>query len=232
MTDTKTKILLIEDNQRLASLIIQFVSVHGFELVHASSGKDVDALSVEDDFELIICDVMLPDTDGFSLYEKLAERISAPIIYLTALGDDEDHIKGLELGAIDYIVKPVEPTVLLARIRACLRKNQKVKSLDKIEIDNLLVDKTSETVLVDNKTLDLTHHDFELFWIFAKNQGKPLTREFLFTAVLGREYNGLDRTVDSRTMRLRKKLKEFKIPGLSIRTVWGKGYLFTYSPPV
>lgn len=222
-------ILLIEDDLPLAGLIQEYLDSQGYQITHIAKGLDVHTLPEENSYDLILCDVMLPDIDGFNLSNILEEKFLCPIIFLTALSDDEDQIKGLELGAIDYIVKPVEPNVLLARIRANLRKAQAHVSQDKIVISDLVLDKKNKTVTLDGQLLDLTSQDFELFWIFAQNQGKLLSREFLFQAIIGREYNGLDRTVDARTSRLRSKLESFAIPGLIIRTVWGKGYLFTYT---
>ncbi len=223
------KILLIEDDLPLAELIQEYLEAQGYQLTHLAKGLEVKQLGPEHQFDLILCDVMLPDIDGFNLNSILQEKFQCPIIFLTALSDDEDQIKGLELGAIDYIVKPVEPNVLLARIRANLRKTQSQTASDNITIADLVLDKNNQIVTLNESPLDLTSQDFELLWVFAQNQGKILSREFLFQAIIGREYNGLDRTVDARTSRLRKKIEDFNIPGLVIRTVWGKGYLFTYT---
>lgn len=222
-------ILLIEDDLPLAELIQEYLCAHGYQLTHIAKGMDVHQLTDNDTFDLILCDVMLPDIDGFNLKNTLEEKFLCPIIFLTALSDDEDQIKGLELGAIDYIVKPVEPNVLLARVRANLRKAQAHVSQDTISISDLVLDKKNKTVTINNHPLDLTTQDFDLLWVFAQNQGNLLSREFLFQSIIGREYNGLDRTVDARTSRLRSKLESLGIPGLVIRTVWGKGYLFTYT---
>ena len=222
-------ILLIEDDLPLAELIQEYLHAQGYQLTHIAKGLDIHNLDDNAAYDLILCDVMLPDIDGFNLKETLEEKFLCPIIFLTALSDDEDQIKGLELGAIDYIVKPVEPNVLLARIRANLRKTQAHVSQDTITISDMVLDKKNKTATVDKQLLDLTSQDFEVLWVFAQNQGKLLSREFLFQSIIGREYNGLDRTVDARTSRLRSKLESFEIPGLVIRIVWGKGYLFTYT---
>ncbi|AOE50431.1 response regulator transcription factor [Kangiella sediminilitoris] len=223
------KILLIEDDLPLAELIQEYLSSQGFELTHISKGLDVHNIKDTDSYDLIVCDVMLPDIDGFNLKSTLEQKFPCPIIFLTALSDDEDQIRGLELGAIDYIVKPVEPNVLLARIKANLRKTQDFSAQDKIVISDLVLDQNAKTATLSDQVLDLTSQDFDLLWVFAQNQGKILSREQLFKLIIGREYNGLDRTVDARTSRLRSKLDSLDIPGLVIRTVWGKGYLFTYT---
>ena len=138
-------ILLIEDNVKLASLIERYITPHGFHFQHVMNVQELTELT-DTQFDLIICDVMLPDGDGFRLFPKLRELSSSPIIYLTALSDVKDQIKGLELGASDYIVKPVDPQLLLARIKSNLRKQNVETSSNKIVIGDLLVDKTSEIV--------------------------------------------------------------------------------------
>lgn len=225
-------ILLIEDDLPLAQLIEEYLVAHGFLITHIAKGLDAKKVTTPESFDLILCDVMLPDIDGFNLKNILEQTFHCPIIFMTALSDDEDQIRGLELGAIDYIVKPVEPNVLLARIKANLRKTKPLKSQDILTISDLELNKNQKVATVANKPLDLTSQDFDLLWVFAINQGKVLSREFLFQAIIGREYNGMDRTVDARTSRLRAKIDSFKIPGLVIRTVWGKGYLFTYTKEV
>ena len=167
-------ILLIEDDLPLAELIQEYLSSQGYQLTHIAKGLDIEGITDQHSFDLILCDVILPDIDGFNLKEMLEEHFLCPIIFLTALSDAEDQIRGLELGAIDYIVKPVEPNVLLARIRANLRKAQAHVSQDKIIISDLVLDKKNKTTTLDHELLDLTSQDFKLLWIFAQNQGKLL----------------------------------------------------------
>lgn len=227
-----TSILLIEDNVKLANLITRYITPHGYTVEHKTNAADIDEIK-EMTFDLILCDVMLPDGNGFALFPKLRAVCDAPIIFLTALTDVKDEIKGLELGAVDYVTKPVHPQLLLARIRANLREAPREYDCSTLAIgDSLVLDKTAETVTYQEQLLNFTHNEFELFWIYAQYKDRPLTREFIFNALMKREYDGLDRTIDARTMRLRKKLQSLAIPGLSIRTVWGKGYVLAYEPPV
>ncbi|WP_371186196.1 response regulator transcription factor [Thalassotalea maritima] len=228
MRDLDCSLLLIEDDLPLADLICTFLQAHGCRVTHISKGLDVNKLASHAQFDMVLCDVMLPDIDGFRLQPILKNKVNCPVIFLTAMGEDEHHIKGLELGAIDYIIKPVDPNVLVARIRSNLGKNQRVPTSNLLALTDLVLDNRRKVVEYQGVALDLTGNDFDLLWIFAQHQGEPLSREFLFQAIVGREYNGLDRIIDARTMRLRKKITDFNIPGLSISTVWGKGYLFTY----
>ncbi|MDN3651830.1 response regulator transcription factor [Thalassotalea ponticola] len=224
-----SSILLIEDDIPLANLIKTYLESNRCSVTHIARGLDVKKLANDRQFDLVVCDVMLPDIDGFRLQPILQKKLSCEVIFLTAINEDNSHIKGLELGAIDYIVKPVEPKVLLARIRANLRKSLPHVSLDMLKLGDLVLDRKRKVIEYQGKPLELTDNDFDLMWIFSQHQGEPLSREFLFQAVVGREYNGLDRIIDARTMRLRKKISDFNIPGLSISTLWGKGYLFTYT---
>ena len=225
-------LLLIEDNVKLAQLIIRFTKIHNITVTHVQFASDLANINFGIDFDIVICDVMLPDDSGFNLIPAIQNITLAPVIFLTALSSAADHIQGLELGAVDYIVKPVEPSVLVARIKTALRitpsalDNEKQSSKKSpISIGGLHLDQEAEIAIYDSETLPFTHNEFELLWVFAKNVNKLLTREFIFSQVMNREYNGLDRTIDARTMRLRKKLADLNLPGISIRTVWGKGYI-------
>ena len=223
-------ILLIEDNQKLAQLIERYISPHGFQFEHIQNAASLKKLSSGQRFDLIICDVMLPDSDGFNLYKFIREKSKAPLIYLTALSEPKDHVKGLELGAVDYIVKPISPQVLLARVKKCISLfSAKTQNDSLIAIGDLVLDKQAERVTFSGSALSFTHHEFELLWVYAQHLNKPLTREFIFSKLMQREYDGLDRTIDARTMRLRKKLQQLDLPGIAIRTVWGKGYLLSYA---
>lgn len=222
-------ILLIEDNQKLAQLIERYISPHGFQFEHIQNAASLNKLSAQKRFDLIICDVMLPDTDGFNLYKFIREKSKAPLIYLTALSEPKDHVKGLELGAVDYIVKPISPQVLLARVKKCISLFSNTPEDDNVlTVGDLTLNKQAETVSFANNLLSFTHHEFALLWIYAQHLNKPLTREYIFSQLMQREYDGLDRTIDARTMRLRKKLQQLDLPGFSIRTVWGKGYLLSF----
>ena len=227
---TKPKILLIEDDLDLAELTLLYLTQQGFDLTHSESAQAVAKLPAAQRFDLIICDIMLPDTDGFSLFAELQQRYQCVIIFMTALDGQHDQIKGLELGASDYIVKPVNPELLVARIKANLRKMPDEAKPQTVTLHDFTIDHTQQQVSIAGKVQKVTTQEFDLLWIFAQHPGKVLSREFLFEQYVGRPYDGLDRAIDLKISRLRKKIDSYRIAGLTIKTVHGQGYLFNYLP--
>ncbi|MCG9697645.1 response regulator transcription factor [Shewanella sp. Isolate11] len=222
------RLLLIEDDIDLAELTTLYLSQQGFDLTHTESAEAALALP-EQAFELIICDVMLPGESGFSVFEQLKKRYQCTLIFMTALDGQEDQIKGLDIGASDYIVKPINPELLTARIRANLRKAS-AQTSNLITLDGLTIDNSLQQITIDSHPLKFTTQEFNLLWIFARRHGQVLSREYLFEQYVGRPYDGLDRAIDLKVSRLRKKVDSYQIEGLSIQTVHGRGYLFNYQP--
>jgi two-component system OmpR family response regulator/two-component system response regulator RstA len=171
---------------------------------------------------------MLPGLDGMALCRQIRPQFAGPILFLTAKDSDFDQVLGLEIGADDYVIKPVEPRVLLARINNLLRRvNYKVEEQeDELAFGLLQIKRNSRVVKLDSQPIDLTSHEFDLLWLLASHAGQAKSREFIHQAMIGREYDGLDRTVDVRISRLRKKLKDPADSPYRIKTIWGKGYLF------
>ncbi|WP_462156861.1 response regulator transcription factor [Pseudoalteromonas sp. GB56] len=222
------RILLIEDDQRLARSICDFLTKHGFIVKHFVNGDNLDNLVSCGSIDLILCDVMLPGTNGFEIARAIRDKFDGPYLFMSALSDSYHQLKGFRLGADDYITKPVEPELLLARIKACLRRGLPYQeSRDVIEIENLTIDKHNRQVRVAQHPVSLTRCEFELLWILASQQGKEVSREFLFLNTVGREYNGSDRTIDGRVSRLRKKLEQFEELRCKVETLWGQGYLLS-----
>lgn len=227
---TTPKILLIEDDLELAELTQIYLSQQGFKITHRESAEQALLLSTEHKFELIICDIMLPGLDGFSALPRLSERYQCTLIFMSALDGQEEQIKGLNIGASDYIVKPIHPQLLTARINAHLRKAQKNSSNAKLEIGDFCINEDKQEISVGEQQLDLTTQEYNLLKVFARNNTYVLSREYLFEQYVGRPYDGLDRAVDLKISRLRKKLDSYNIDKLTIKTVHGKGYLFYYQP--
>ncbi len=173
---------------------------------------------------------MLPGEDGFGIYPRLAACYPCPLIFLTARDSEGDQILGLELGACDYLLKPVVPPLLLARIRTQLRNRQQLPGRKTLCLHDLQLDPNQQQVLLAGSALAFTTKEFELLWVFVINAGRVLSREYLFEQFIGRAYDGLDRAIDLKVSRLRKRLDELEISGLQITTVHGKGYLFNYQP--
>ena len=224
-------ILLVEDDLRLAHLISKFLGQNGFQVSMLHEGDTVVDFIKTNTPDLIILDVMLPKLDGFAVCRKVRKSYEHPIIFLTAKDSDFDHVLGLEIGADDYIIKPVEPYVLLARINMLLRrKKHSVKnSVEHLEFGQLNIHKASRKVSLSSKPVEHTSHEFELLWLLASNAGEPQSREYIHEQMIDREYDGLDRSVDVRISRLRKKLGDCTKNPSRIITVWGKGYLFSSS---
>lgn len=222
-------ILLVEDDLRLATLIQQFLQQNNFNVSVLNSGEKAVDFILSQQPDLVILDIMLPKMDGFSICRKVRHQFSRPIIFLTAKDSDFDQVLGLEIGADDYIIKPVEPHVLLARVHMLLRRinNNKQQGKNEIIVGNLRIDKASRQVFMADKLIELTSHEYELLWLLATNAGEPQSRDYIHQQMIGREYDGLDRSVDVRISRLRKKLGDnTKLP-YKIITVWGKGYLLS-----
>lgn len=220
------KIILVEDDQRLATLVQHFLHQHSFQVRVINNGLDAAEKIINDQPDLVILDVMLPEEDGFTIYRKIKKQFNNPVIFLTARDAAIDQVMGLEMGADDYIVKPVDPHVLLARINLIDRKLSKSPSQLVLQFGQLLIDRNNFQVTLNNQVVDLTSHEFELLWLLANNAGKPQSREHIHPIILGREYDGIDRSVDVRLSRLRKKLLDDAKNPYRIVTVWGKGYMF------
>jgi DNA-binding response OmpR family regulator len=227
MNGPSNRILLIEDDQGLARSITNFLTNHGFVIKHFVNGDNLNHLVSGGGIDLILCDVMLPGTNGFEIAKSIREKFDGPYIFLSALNDQHHQLKGFQLGADDYIGKPVEPELLLARINACLRRKRPVIKDEIITVENLSVDNINRVVKVDQEVITLSRYEFDLLWLLAMQQGQQVSREFLFLNTVGREYDGLDRTVDGRVSRLRKKLEQYINLRCQIETIWGQGYILT-----
>jgi DNA-binding response OmpR family regulator len=221
------RILLVEDDERLANLVKNFLAQHAFDVTVLSSGEGAAETIVQEIPDLVLLDIMLPEQDGFSICRKVREQYLGPILFLTAKDSPIDHVMGLEMGAEDYIIKPVDPHVLLARINSVLRRRQptQLNSEDVLSFGQLKVDKRGRVANWKGIEVELTSHEFELLWILSQKAGEPISRDEIHQAMIGRAYDGLDRTVDVRVSKLRKKLEDNLEQPFRIKTIWGKGYM-------
>ncbi len=223
-----TKILLVEDDLKLASLVKQYLEGADFHvLVESDGNKAVEQVQIFKP-DLIMLDIMLPGKDGLTICKEIRPDYMGPILMLTARNEDFDQVLGLEFGADDYVIKPAEPRVLLARINALLRREQrsKIKSNEQLTFGQLVIDTASRDVTLNHQKITLSTHEFELLLTIAKNAGTILNRDYLFKKLYNREYDGLDRTMDVRISQLRRKLGDNAEEAYRIKTIWGKGYLF------
>jgi DNA-binding response OmpR family regulator len=222
-------ILLVEDDRRLADLTAEYFEQNGLCVAVESRGDQALSHFARVKPRVVLLDLMLPGTDGLTICRELREFFDGPILIFTARDSDIDQIIGLEAGADDYVTKPVDPMVLLARTRALLRR---VESLDKparsggdIILGGLSISPASQQVILDGRQVQLTTHEFELLLLLARHAGTVLSRDDVFHNLRGIDYDGLDRSIDGRISKLRRKLEDSATEPARIKTVWGKGYL-------
>lgn len=178
--------------------------------------------------DMVLLDIMLPGKDGHQVCRELRQFYHQPILILTANDEELDEILGLELGADDYMPKPVRPRVLLARIKALLRRSALPthSNGDLLEFGAIKLDQSAKAVTLNEQTITLSSTEFDLLWSLASQAGKVMSRQQLVQQLRGIDYDGFDRTIDVRISRLRKKLHDNTEEPEKIKTIWGKGYLF------
>ena len=233
------RILIVEDDERLANLTKEYLESNGLVVSVEPNGSAAVERIPSEQPDLVVLDLMLPGEDGLSICRKVRPRYSGPILMLTARTDDLDQVLGLEMGADDYMGKPVRPRVLLARIRALLRRIKEQGEVVREEapaaggdepvrlvFNNLVVDRSMREAWLENQSIDLTSAEFDLLWLLASNAGRVLSREEIFTALRGIEYDGQDRSIDVRVSRIRPKIGDDPVHPRRIKTVRRTGYLF------
>ncbi|MWV13317.1 response regulator [Pseudomonas sp. R-28-1W-6] len=225
------QILIVEDDQRLAELTREYLESNGLKVAIESDGGKAAARILKEQPDLVVLDLMLPGEDGLSICRKVRGQYDGPILMLTARTDDMDEVLGLEMGADDYVCKPVRPRVLLARIRALLRRSEgnaeaAPESLRRLQFGQLVIDSAMREAWLREQSIELTSAEFDLLWLLAVNAGRILSREEIFTALRGIEYDGQDRSIDVRISRIRPKIGDDPMHPRLIKTVRSKGYLF------
>jgi len=223
--DKAIHIMVVEDDESLAAWIADYLNSHHYQVSVATRGDDALELIKADDPDLVVLDVMLPGLSGMEVCAQARQFYSRPIIMLTAQSEEEDEIRGLETGADDFLPKPVKPKVLLARIKALLRREQSDEPVHIIRIGGLYIDPTSRTLTLNEQDINLSSHEFDLLTLLASQAGMPVSREKLISQMRGIEYDGLDRSIDISISRLRKKLGDIASNPERIKTIRGKGYL-------
>ena len=217
-------ILIVEDDRAIARIEKDYLELNGFQVTLAEDGETGRKLALQQPFDLILLDVMLPKLDGFTLLQHLREQLDVPILLVTARTEDLDKIRGLGLGADDYIEKPFSPSVLVARVRANLAQYARLKQGDKgrlLQSGSLKLDTAARRVFLEEQEIPLKNKEYELLLFFMRNAGMVFDRETLYERVWGLEAMGDSATVAVHINRLREKLGE----GV-IQTVRGAGYRF------
>lgn len=227
MIDTNVKVLIVEDEEPIRKFINLNLQAAGFEVCEAFSGEM--ALSLVEDFkpQVMILDLMLPGIDGFQVCSRVREIMPGVIIImLTAKGQDMDKIMGLDLGADDYMVKPFNPMELIARIKAILRRSERLsdRKLEEINFGELSLNLKSNRFFKSEAEVELTPTEFSMLKMFMENPGKAFNRDEILDEIWGEDYFGDTKTVDVHVRRLREKVEDNPSKPKFIETVWGYGY--------
>ncbi len=226
-----TRILLVEDDDALAKLMTEYLSQHGYSVAHVVDGLAAETTLFAGTYEVAIVDLMLPGQDGLALCRRIRPHYAGPVLVLTASDDDFDQVAALEAGADDYVVKPVEPRVLLARLRALLRRVREPQARAPAHwvLGALRIDRTSRRVSLGADEISLTTAEFDLLCVLAELAGTIVDRDTLRQRLRGLPYDGLDKAIDLRVSRLRRALGDDAAQPRYIKTVRGRGYLL--APP-
>lgn len=227
------RILVVDDDARLRSLLQRFLEDSGFVVRTAHDGTQMDRFLQRELFSLIVLDYMLPNEDGMAICKRLrADNVETPIIMLTAKGSDSDRIAGLEAGADDYLPKPFNPKELLARIKAVLRRQNRelpgapTQQLEVVNFGPWSLDLSTRTLKRDKHEVTLTTGEFAVLKALVQHPREPLTRDKLMNLARGREWGAMERSIDVQVSRLRRLIEENPSRARYIQTVWGVGYVF------
>lgn len=227
-----SKILIIEDEETIADLEKDYLELSDFEVTIENDGESGLKNALKNDYELIILDLMLPEMDGFEVCKKIREKKDVPILMVSAKKDDIDKIRGLGLGADDYITKPFSPSELVARVKAHIARYSRLVGTnapsknDVIEIRGLTIDKTARRVFTDGEEKSFTTKEFDLLTFLAENPNRVYSKEDLFREIWNMDSNGDVATVTVHIKKIREKIEYDTSNPQYIETIWGVGYRF------
>lgn len=225
----KEHILVVDDEPEIADLVEVYLKSEGFSVTKCGTGTAALEILRQQNVDLALLDVMLPDISGFVLCGEIRKEYHFPVLMLTAKTGDMDKITGLTIGADDYITKPFNPLELVARVRAQLRRSTRYNGADKptadlLDFNGLLINKNTHEVRLYDRELGLTPLEFDILWLLASNRGQVISAERLFESVWGEKYLDRNNTVMVHIRRLREKMGEPSRNPKFIKTVWGVGY--------
>lgn len=221
------RVLVVDDDIRTVELVKLYLNRDGYRVLVAYEGVEALRLAREGHPDLIVLDLMLPGIDGLEICRTLRAESEVPIIMLTARTTDEDKLRGLELGADDYVTKPFSPRELAARVRVVLRRLPGERGPAEIKYGDLAIDFRKHTVFMAGKPVNLTEVEFKLLGTFVKEPGRVFSRAELIEKSLGYDFEGFDRTIDVHVLNLRRKLERNPARPRYIKTVYGAGYKFS-----
>ena len=214
-------ILVVDDELRMRKLVRDFLVKQNFKVLEAADGEEaVDVFLANKDISLVILDVMMPKMDGWETCREIRQYSKVPIIMLTARGEENDELRGFELGVDEYISKPFSPKILVARVQAILRRSN-ASTEETLEYNGIVLNRSAHEVTIDGKKIDLSFKEFELLSYFMENKDIALSRERILNHVWDYDYFGDARTIDTHVKKLRSKLGP---KGDNIKTSWGMGY--------
>lgn len=216
-------VLIVEDNKELADLLTDFLREEGYAVTAAQSGERAVRLFEQYGAKLVVLDINLPDINGFAVCSKLREKTDTPILIVSARTDKSDKLNGLELGADDYIEKPYDIDILLAKIKGIFKRRYQ---MDKLTADDLTLNLADRTAVLAGAPLDLTAKEFDLLALLMENHGKAMKKEYLFNTVWGSDSDSELQTLNVHINRLRQKLGDDPKNAKRLLTVWGVGYKF------
>lgn len=220
----KLKILVVDDEARMRKLVRDFLVRNDYTVVEAGDGEEaLDVFYSDKDIALIILDVMMPKMDGYETLKRIRKDSKVPVIMLTAKGEEDDELRGFELGVDEYISKPFSPKILVARVEAILRRSGNGIADESIRAGRIELNKVAHIVKIDDKPIELSFKEFELLAYFIENSGIALSRERILNSVWNYDYFGDARTIDTHVKKLRSKMGDC---GEYIHTIWGMGYKF------
>lgn len=219
------KILIVDDEEMIRAVLREYIEFEGGEADEACDGMEAVKMCRDNDYDVILMDVMMPRLDGFSAVKEIRKFKQTPVIMLSARGEEYDKLFGFEIGSDDYVTKPFSPKEVMARIHAVMKRGKPVREPNGqvYEFEGLRIDMAGRSVTVDGEKADLTPKEYELLFYFVQNNGVALTRERLLNKVWGYDFYGDDRTVDTHVKMLRGNLKEYR---KFIVTLRGLGYKF------
>ena len=218
------KILIVDDEERMRKLIRDFLVKSGYLVMEAGDGEEAyDTFMSNNDIDLIIMDVMMPKMNGYETSAEIRKVSKVPILMLTAKSEEKNELRGFEVGVDEFVTKPFNPKILVARVEAILRRTNNDDDVEVMDAGGIHIDKNAHTVTVDGKPIELSFKEFELLEYFIVNQGRALTRENILNRVWNYDYYGDARTIDTHVKKLRAKLGD---KGKYISTIWAVGYKF------
>ncbi len=223
-------VLIADDDPHIRRLITELLEAEGLRVVNAVNGEEAVQMTLAENPDLLILDVIMPKLDGFEVCKKIRGETSSPILFLTAKDDLVDLVSGLAIGGDDYITKPFKGAELIARVKAALRRSEMVlrgnDGDEPVTVEDLVVDRKKREVLLHGQPIDLTQTEFDLLWLLANNRGTVFSRKDIVKALWGYDDPGFSRSIDTHVARLRKKIEEDAAHPEFIKTVTGVGYKF------